>query len=91
MAEAALSVATTDQLEALAAQLSRLPFHRIWVDYDVEVDCLYLSFRKPQQATDSEELDNGMIAHYRDDEVVGVTILNASKRKPAKAKKAKAV
>jgi len=49
-------------------------------DYDKEADVLYLSFKHPQQATDSEILPNDLIVNYRKDEVVGVTILNAKKR-----------
>lgn len=88
MAEEALSNETLHQLEGLAAQLARFPYHRIRVDYDAEVDCLYLSFRWPQQTTDSEELEDGIIVDYRDAEIVGVTVLNASKRKPRQGKKA---
>jgi hypothetical protein len=31
----------------------KMPFNRIWIDYDKEADVLYISFRKPQQANDS--------------------------------------
>jgi uncharacterized protein YuzE len=41
---------------------------------------LYISFRKPQQANDSVMEDDGNIYHYRDDEVVGITVLHASKK-----------
>jgi uncharacterized protein YuzE len=54
---------------------SLLAFSRhIWIDYDAEADVLYLSFRKPQQATDSE-LDGDVIYHYRQGELVGLTIM----------------
>jgi len=46
----------------------------IWIDYDAEADVLYVSFRKPQQATDSE-LDDNVVHHYRDGELVGVTVV----------------
>lgn len=52
----------------------------VWTDYDAEVDVLYISFRKPQQANDSIMEDDGNIYHYRDDELVGITVLNASQR-----------
>ena len=48
--------------------------------YDAEADVLYLSFRKPSQAGDSEISDDGIIVRYQGGEVVGVTILNASER-----------
>src|SRR5687768_4961360 len=33
--------------------LLQLPSQQPWIDYDAEGDVLYLSFEKPQQATDS--------------------------------------
>jgi uncharacterized protein YuzE len=50
------------------------------MDYDVEGDVLYLSFAMPQQATDSVMGEDGNVYHYRDEQLVGVTILHASKR-----------
>ncbi len=55
-----------------------LPARQIWTDYDPEADVLYISFRKPQQANDSIMEDDGNIYHYRDDLLVGITVLNAS-------------
>lgn len=49
-------------------------------DYDKQADVLYLSFKHPQQATDSELLPNDIIVNYRKKEVVGVTVLNAKER-----------
>lgn len=51
----------------------------IWIDYDAEADVLYLSFRKPQQATDSE-LDGDVIYHYHQDELVGLTVMGLRDR-----------
>ena len=51
---------------------------QIWTDYDSEADVLYIVFRKPQQANDSVMEADGNIYHYRDSELVGVTIPNAS-------------
>lgn len=47
---------------------------RVWLDYDREADVLYISFRKPQQANDSE-LEENIIYHFRDEELVGATII----------------
>jgi uncharacterized protein YuzE len=60
--------------------LLQLPSQQLWSDYDAEGDVLYLSFEKPQQATDSVMGEDGNIYHYRDERLVGVTILHASKR-----------
>lgn len=64
----------------LISGLIHLPSRQVWTDYDSEADVLYISFRKPQQANDSVMEDDGNIYHYRDTELVGITILNAAKR-----------
>ncbi len=52
----------------------------VWIDYDKEVDVLYISFEKPQKADDSIMRDDGKMYHYRSDEsIVGITVPNASK------------
>ena len=59
--------------------LLRMPSKRVWIDYDDEADVLYISFRKSQQANDSV-MEEDIIYHYRDRELVGVTILHAKGR-----------
>lgn len=64
--------------KAVASGIVRIPTRQMWVDYDEEADVLYLSFRKPQRATKTIELDGGDILVRKDGRtVVGVTILNA--------------
>lgn len=58
--------------------LLKLQRPSIWVDHDEEADALYLSFEKPQRADDSIMEDDGHIYHYRGEQLVGITILNAS-------------
>lgn len=65
----------------LIGQVLALPSHQMWTEYDDEADVLYISFRKPQQANDSIMEDDGNLYHYRDGELVGITILNASTQK----------
>jgi uncharacterized protein YuzE len=48
--------------------------------YDEEADVLYISFDRPQRATDSEMLDQGILLRYRDEKLVGLTVFEASKR-----------
>jgi uncharacterized protein YuzE len=64
----------------LIDEVLALPARQLWTDYDAEADVLYISFRKPQQANDSIMEDDGNIYHYRDEELVGITVLNASKK-----------
>lgn len=66
-------------LESLP-HLLKLPSRQVWFDFDQEADVLYVSFERPQGATDSELTDDGVLLRYRGDQLVGVTIMNASKR-----------
>ena len=67
-----------EDIKRVTPMLLSMPSRRIWVSYDDEADVLYLSFEKPQKATDSEQIDD-VVIRYRKKEVVGVTIINASK------------
>jgi uncharacterized protein YuzE len=51
-----------------------------WSTYDPEADVLYLNFKKPACATDSELTDDDIIVRYEGDDVIGLTVLHASKR-----------
>ena len=53
---------------------------KMMLDYDKEVDVLYLHFEDGQASTHSEMRDDGIILDYRDDTLVGLTVLEASKR-----------
>ena len=61
-------------------QLVRFPAKQMWLDYDAEADVLYISFRRPQRASDSEMREDGIIVHRRGKKVVGLTIQDASTR-----------
>jgi uncharacterized protein YuzE len=57
-----------------------LPHKKAWIDYDEEADVLYISLKRPQKATDTKLLaEKGISLHYRAKELVGVTVLDASK------------
>jgi len=61
-------------------QLVDFPKNRFWVDYDRDADVLYISFRRPQDADDSVMTDDGILLRYRQEELVGVTVLDAAAR-----------
>lgn len=56
------------------------PEKLLWISYDTEADVLYVNFKKPSHATDSELTDDDVIVRYEGDEVIGMTILHAGKR-----------
>jgi uncharacterized protein YuzE len=63
----------------LVPELLKVPFPRIWIYYDEEADVLYINFKKPSHADDSELTDDDIIIRYEKGKVVGITILNASR------------
>lgn len=66
---------------ALAKLVKDLPASKLWLDYDEEADVLYVSLKRPQQATETVEWEDGeILLDYRETELVGITILNASTR-----------
>ena len=56
------------------------PAGYLWSSYDAEADTLYINFKKPSYATDSELTDDDVIIRYENDDVIGLTILHASTR-----------
>ncbi|MEK7869900.1 MAG: DUF2283 domain-containing protein [Nitrospirota bacterium] len=41
---------------------------------------MYVNYKKPSHATDSEMTDDDVIIRYEGEEVIGFTVLHASKR-----------
>jgi len=66
-------------LESLP-HLLKLPSKHVSFDLDDEADVLYVSFERPQGATDSELTSDDVIMRYRDDHLVGMTVLNVRRR-----------
>jgi uncharacterized protein YuzE len=52
----------------------------VWANYDKEADVLYMHFKKPNHSDHSEMTDNEIIIRYEKNEIVGLSVLNASKR-----------
>ncbi len=52
----------------------------LWASYDGEADVLYLHFKKPNHADNSEMTEDEIIVRYEGSEIIGMTLLNASKR-----------
>jgi uncharacterized protein YuzE len=65
---------------ALATDALKLPTKHVWLDYDEGADVLYMSFRKPQRATKTVEVDDDILIRKDGSHIVGLTILNASSR-----------
>jgi uncharacterized protein YuzE len=66
---------------ALAQQIGKFPATKLWLDYDAEADVLYISLKRPQRATQTVEANGGgVLLRYRNEELVGITVLDASNR-----------
>lgn len=75
-----MAVANIEDYLKLVPALRESPSHLLWSSYDAEADTLYINFKKPSHATDSDLTHDDVIIRYEDGEVVGLTILHASKR-----------
>ncbi len=64
----------------MVSDIVKLPVEQIWIDYDREADVLYLSFRRPQRAKETIETDDDVLIRKDGKQIVGITILNASRR-----------
>lgn len=80
MAKKILGEESLNEVFQTAPHLIKFPSQKFLVDYDRGADVLYISFDRPQKATDSKMLDNGILLRYRDKKLVGITILDISKR-----------
>ena len=81
MAEATVIQKSVNQIFRSVPYLLKFPTKHFLVDYDNSADVLYISFERPQNATNSKMLDNGILLRYNNKKLVGLTILDASKRK----------
>lgn len=75
-----MAVADIQPLLDMIPTVRDSPDRSVWLNYDVEADTLYVHFRKPNLATDSELTDSDVILRYNDEELIGMTVLHASQR-----------
>ena len=75
-----MAVADIREYVKLVSAVRDAPRSYLWSSYDAEADVLYINFKKPSHATDSELTDDDIIIRYEGEEVIGLTILHASNR-----------
>jgi uncharacterized protein YuzE len=75
-----MAVADFQDFLKLLPAIRELPQGYVWMSYDEEADTLYVNFKKPAYATDSEITDDDIIIRYEGDDIIGLTILHASAR-----------
>ncbi len=72
-------VQLSDFLDVIPAVLQS-PHRAMHCTYDELADVIYVNFEPGAEATDSEFGADDVIVRYRGDEVIGLTILHASRR-----------
>ena len=75
-----MAIENLNQYLSLIPAVRQSPRNCLWSSYYEHGDVLYISFDKPRPATDSELTDDDIIIRYDGDDVIGITILHASKR-----------
>jgi uncharacterized protein YuzE len=80
-----MAAAEVDRVRELVPHLLDIPHKKICVDYDEEADVLYINFKKPSHADNSELTDDDVIIRYEKGSMVGMTFLHAKKNLAAKA------
>ena len=80
-----LPVQLSDFLDAIPAVL-QAPHRSMQCTYDEPADKIYMNFEPGAEATDSELGPDDIIVRYRGEEIIGLTILRASRRSRANGK-----
>lgn len=66
----------------LVTNIKYLPYQDFYLSYDAEADVVYINFQKPAATADDSEFTNDdvIIRYNNHEEIIGLTILHASKR-----------
>jgi uncharacterized protein YuzE len=75
-----MAIADVQEYLRLIPAVNRSPQHAVYLSYDTEADTLYVNFKKPSYATNSELTDEDIIVRYEGETIIGFTVLHASKR-----------
>ena len=71
---------TVDEVIDIIPHLTRIPYRKIWTDYDEEADVLYINFTFPPKAVEHEEDKEGIIRNYNEHgDLVGITVIAVSR------------
>lgn len=75
-----MAIANLAEYLRLVPAVKQSPEGYVWLSYDPEADALYINFKKPSFATDSEITDEDVVVRYEGDQIIGLTVLHASTR-----------
>jgi uncharacterized protein YuzE len=75
-----MAISEIKEFLKIVSAVRNAPFKYLRSSYDPEADVLYINFKRPSHATDSEITDDDIVVRYENGDVVGLTVLHASKR-----------
>ncbi len=75
-----MAIANIQPYLNLVPAVKQSPQRNLWLSYDEEGDTLYINFKKPGYATDSELTEDDVIIRYEGPEIIGFTVLHVSQR-----------
>jgi uncharacterized protein YuzE len=77
--ELTIAIPTEEDLLRAARQRVDLPPGELWLDYQDDVDTLYIRLKAKTQPTRSEtDFDNMVVFDYEDDDLVGIEIMDVT-------------
>ncbi len=79
-ADTTMALVQVEDCLKLIPAVGGAPHRYLWSSDDADAEVLYINFKKPSHATDSELTEDDTIVRYEGDEVIGLTILHASQR-----------
>ncbi len=72
-----IDIPSSEELLAAARERVKLPEGNLWLDYQADVDTLYIRLKEKTQPTHSEsDFDDMIIFDYEGDELVGIEIMD---------------
>ena len=77
---ALMGINTVKEYLKILPSVRQSPEASVWLTYDQEADVMYVNFKKPSMATDSELTDDDVIIRYEGGDIVGFTVLHAIQR-----------
>lgn len=67
-----MAITEINEFLKIVPAVKEAPFKYLWSSYDPEADVLYINFKTPSHATDSEIADNDIVIRYENGEVIGL-------------------
>ncbi|MFP3871265.1 MAG: DUF2283 domain-containing protein [Candidatus Aenigmatarchaeota archaeon] len=70
-----------DQFLPSVSDMVDISKKEVCISYDQEADVVYINFKRSPHHDDSELTGDDIVIRYEEDEIIGLTVLHASKRK----------